>query len=386
MYFTEKTNYSGSTDDRSSYVVFSAARAEEPAREVRDDTNRFMGSLTYSLHKAIQRSNTTFTYRNLFSQVQAVMNDIVPGQHPVLEGSNSDRLLFGGKFIRQQPFVEIETIQGKKLTLLAGKMNGLDKGTRIFVYDANTINPKNSTPLDSGEITTSDIFRSVATLTNGLKFAQASLGRVFFRDPSFSIEPITMTLSGYNTAEEKTINENLKQLSALKLGKGGELLLIKGSSTDTLLINSTQNVFSVIPSAVRDKNALVEKLKAYVQYKFLQRLDIRDSTIKLEVKLIPVKNGKPDKNFLMKPLLGIQQFSVGDTFMLQVSNNGPDPLYFNILDLQPDGVINAVVPNRPQRIYPSDLKLAGNSSRLLDKYILPVAPPTGTEIYKFLLP
>jgi hypothetical protein len=106
----------------------------------------------------------------------------------------------------------------------------------------------------------------------------------------------------------------------------------------------------------------------------------------VEVSLVPVVNGKPDVTAISSKMVdGKYVFKEGDEIVLMIKNKGTEDVYVNILDIQPDGIINPVLPNRDQKIYPENLKIAAGSTKTFDTYILGMAPPYGTEVYKIFV-
>ncbi|MBV8390732.1 MAG: caspase family protein, partial [Mucilaginibacter sp.] len=113
------------------YVVIGAARANESDNEILDDTKQNIGPLSYAIGKVFAELDSGMTYRSLFARIQSVMNEKLPQQHPVLSGNGQDRKLFGGSFIVQKPYVLIDKISGRQMTLKAGRFAGLDPGAKV---------------------------------------------------------------------------------------------------------------------------------------------------------------------------------------------------------------------------------------------------------------
>ncbi len=386
--FDKKINQRDKNDQSSPYVFISASRADEPDQETTDDNNKFVGSLTYSFTKALQNSNKNSTYRSLFSNIQAIMNDKVPGQHPTIEGNGIDRTLFGGNFVTQKPYVEIDKISGRQITLKSGLVEGLDAGMLVYIYDVNTTDPLKSKALDSAKILKSTLYQSEAVLVNGLKFTQPSLGRVFVTNSTYIVKSLNLSFVGFSADETKSIKRGLSNITLLNFEDKPDLILIHGTIADSVVIASNYYLFDTLKDAARNFPELLQKIQRYVQYRFLQNLSIVDPQSHLDVKLVPWVNGIADINAAdhSKP---IAEFKVGNKFILWVKNTGSRACYFNILDLQPDGIINPVLPNsRPSKGDPidvNDLRIEADSSHLFDKYILTVAPPCGLEIYKIFV-
>ena len=98
----------GDNNNMATYVVISAARAEEAAYETFNDENKKMGALSYAVSKSIENIKDSVSYRSLFAKIEAIMDIKSNIQHPVLEGNGVDRGFLGGEYLLQTPYVEVE--------------------------------------------------------------------------------------------------------------------------------------------------------------------------------------------------------------------------------------------------------------------------------------
>ena len=394
--FKEKEFGVGKTDKMATYIVFSAARAEELNYETVDESGTPLGSLTYAVSKAMSNLDGVTSYRSLFAKVLSIMNAKVPKQNPVLEGNGADRALFGGAFIAQKPYVEISKIAANIITVKAGLLAGLDAGAKVEVYRSGTNDPTKpeakSALLATGTVSKSGNFTAEITVDKALNVKQTADAWVFVTSPVFKINPIpveivtgkTRNVSGpvnFTDADALRIKTSLSDFPLATFTGTPELLLVKGTTVDELKIAANGFVFRTVSSG--NVTELKEVIQSFAQYKLLQH-EVKSPDINFEVILVPVVNGIPDTNLIQNKMLkGITQFKEGDSVALWVKNNGTRSVYFNILDLQPDGIINAILPNEKQEIYPRDLKVAGGTSTVFYKnYILTIYPPFGLELFK----
>ena len=384
--FREKSAVRGDEKDLATYVIFSAAKAEELDHEAKG-----MGSLSYAISKVFEQPDAGTTYRSLFAKIQSIMNEVVPGQHPVLEGNGIDRLLFGGKFVQQKPYVEIDKINGKQVLLGSGSFSGLDAGAKLAVYPSGTIDPSKTKPLASGIVVKSTNYTSTADLDKDPGITQPSSALVFVTDPVYKVEPIRIGIATTKTKgvpvfsepEIAAIKENLKDLPLLKFEGDPELLIVKGQNEDSIKIASNGYLFKTVKNISSSAEELKGQVQNYAQYKLLRGLEIKDPGANVEIRFVPVINGKADTSMINSKIKnGVYEFNEGDKFVLWVKNNGYMAVYFNILDIQPDGVINPVLPFRNKNIYKEDLKIDRKSERLFTDYEITIAPPYGTEIFK----
>lgn len=362
---------------RSPYVVISAARADQADMQATDDQDEPIGSLTYAACKALENLDEGTTYRSFFSKIVTTVNaKIGQIQDPVMEGNGSDRVLLGGRFVQQKPYIEVQKLNGKELTLKCGKLIGLDIGAIVGIFPPGTTDPLNNKPLAKGKIVEADNYTSRVQLYSD-PGTQTSSAWAFLLEPVYGVKPVTIRFSA-----PESMKEYLASMDGLPLtftGSKPELYIEKGEVTDSIFIASNGYLFDTFRN---DQPAMLrEKLKRYIQYKFLSALDVKDADNKVELQLVPWVNGKFDfTKISSREKLGMMEFYPGDTLGVCIKNNGTRTVYVNVLDLQPDGVINAVLPNKEKQIYPWDLKILPGSTHLYSSFF--IAPPFGTEILK----
>jgi hypothetical protein len=388
--FQEKTASRGNESELATYVVVSAALASELNYETTGDDNVGMGSLTYAVSKVFENLQAGTTYRTLFAKIQAIMNEKVPGQHPVLEGNGLDRALFGGAFVDQKPYVEVDKITTPlEIIAKSGTFAGLNIGAKVAIYPAGTIDPSKAVALAKGVVIKASNYRSTIKLDKTTKAAQPSLLYVFVTEPVFNIKPIvvgfvakTRGAAAYTIAETDKITAVLKKLPLVSLVGNPDLLIERGATGDVIKVASNGYVFSESENAA-DTAVLKATISRYAQYQFLQKLDIKDSTMAVQVKLVPVINGKADAKFASAKFDGrVYEYKDGDTVMLWIKNPGKKAVYVNILDMQPNGIINSFLPNTAQSIYPADLIVQPGETKTFPSYEIVIGKPYGMEIFK----
>ena len=395
--FTEASAAPGNDIAMAQYVVISASRAEEVDAEiVNNDDNQHihMGSLSYAISKAFENLDSGTTYQALFSRIEVVLDDKVQGQHPVMEGNGMNRLLFGGKSVYQKPYVELDHINsnGIDIRVNAGLLSGLDTGALISVYPSGTMDPAKAMALATGKVNESHSYTSDIHLNKKLPTDQAAAYWVFVNKPVYNTKPIGISIvsknnngvkSGFSDEEIRNIREGLKGLPLFTFDGDPDLILAKGPTKDSLIVASNGYLFGLVNATSSGLDDLKETLQRYARYKFLKTLEVKDPDIHIEVRLVPVIDGKADTTKIKSHIKnGVYEYQVGEKMVIWVRNTGIRPFYFNVLDLQPDGKINAVLPKRDKNVYADDLKVNGGSSYLFDKFVISITPPFGQEIFK----
>ena len=366
----------------------------EADNETTDDNNNPVGPLSYAISKVFAGLDSGMTYRSFFAKVQAVMNEKLPNQHPVMTGDGQDRRLFAGKFVTQKPYVLIDKITGNHLTLRSGEFEGLDSGARVALYPSGTTDPHNAKLLTAGTVIKAGLYNAEVQLDANPGIKDASLGWIFITTQVFKNSVLRVAIANnvagisrgklttaYSLNETQRLHNALKGLPGVRLSNNPDINIARGIGTpvDSLIISATGKLFDTITNASRDTSGLKAKIKAYARYNFLKSVILKDADNEIEVKLLPVIDNKPDTTFLYKDETS---FSQGDKLMIWVHNKSRNNLYINILDLQPDGVINPILPNSSQRIFADDLLVPSGSSFLFKNYTITIEPPFGREIFK----
>ena len=404
--FLESRKENTGNQNLATYVVISGALAEENNSEAwyDDEQNIPGGSLSIAVTRSFQTLKPGSTYRSLFADIMSIVNQIAREQTPVIEGDGIDRELFGGNFVEQKPYIEIEEIKSDSLTLIlkGGRMMGLDNGAKIDLYPSGTNDPSREKLIASGVITDAEPFRSSVKLDKKPGFEQPAKGWVFITEPVYKIKPLVLQLgpvsrggavSGFSKEEETNIKNGLKELPLISFEGQAELILVKGVTNDSLIITSNGALYSEVKK--NDPANLSKQLKRYSQYKFLSNLELSDSSCKLEVKLVPyyIKGGKPQHKADLSAIKehmpnGIFECNVGDSIVIWAKNNGDNRVYLNILDLQPDGIINPIFPIHKGKalINPEELFIEPGEEKLfIENKKIGIGPPTGLEIFKIFV-
>lgn len=385
----------GDNSNLATYVVFSAARAEEAAYETKNDEGQKMGALTYAVCKSLENlSDSTTSYRALFASIEAIMDVKSNIQHPVVEGSGIDRGFLGGKVIFQKPYVEVESVDpySNTVKIKAGLFSGLDAGTVVSFYPSGTADPDKTSPIGKGKITTAAQFSADVNLEKEIAKNAKDLW-AFVTEPVFKIKPIVLRINEpakrlaagkpvFNEQESKQLKERLQPLKLFSYGtENADLILVKGEEHDSLLIANNGYLF-----ATTAKKPLEEQLKTYAKYKYLKELVLTDPSLKVEVKLGKLKDDVVEFLQSSGTAKGYE-YKVGEKMIIAVKNNGAEDIFINVLDFQPDGIVNPIFPNKSLRnpIHASELKVPAGKEIVFKNYQITIGPPLGSEVLKIFI-
>lgn len=138
----------GAADDfrlpGSDYVLISGSKASELSNETRFGELRH-GAMTYYLAKALQSAaGERVTYRDIMERVQSDVTARFSSQHPQLEGTGVDNLIFGVERLFPKPYVLVDPVSGETaeageaVKIFAGELFGLTETSILKVYPPGT--------------------------------------------------------------------------------------------------------------------------------------------------------------------------------------------------------------------------------------------------------
>jgi metacaspase-1 len=388
--FRENKAARGDNSNMATYVVFSAARADECAYETYNDDEQKMGALSYAICKTLETVQNDTTYRTVFARIESIMDQKSNIQHPMVEGNGLDRGFFGGKIVPQKPLIDIESVdeENNQVKIKTGMFSGVDAGTGISFY-ANGADPDKATPLAKGKVISTGQFSSVVSLDKNTG-KQPKEFKAFITEPVFKVRPVLLKIYGdkvpgaqasklYSSQEMVALKDRLKNLKQVTVSnENPDLLLVKGDAFDSLFVANNGYLF-----ATTQKKSLEDVIKLYSKYKYLKQLEVKDPTINVDVKLGKLVNGKPEFPKPSKTITNLV-FHELDTMIVSVKNNSRFDVFVNILDFEPGGKVNAIFPNKAMNnpIQASELKIPAGKEIVFKSFRIIIRPPYGPEVFK----
>ncbi|MEP7164356.1 MAG: caspase family protein [Ferruginibacter sp.] len=385
--------------DAATYVVISGAQAKELNYECFDDNKNPVGSLSYSFSRSISSLKGNITYRGLFALIENVMREKAPNQKPVLEGDGIDRELFGGKYEKQQSYFTINKSQSKNnlVVLNAGSVSGITKGSEINFYEPGTTGTTGKTPVNSGKVASVSSFASTIKLDSAddnflkinpwafiseLSYGEAKL-KLFVRDS----KPVA-----------KMIEDGLKDFQLIEFDPNCDLVLDTSRSINNRALKypNSDHIFQdgfVFPGDGMEN--LKAALKKFSRFRYLKALALNETGLSAVVQLVFLdEQGNIDSARLeSRTRFGRLELREGDKVYLRIINKGTKPFYINIVDIQPDGIINAVIPNKNLKDRNDNLSPIKWEDCLVKKYdtlflrdlAIGISRPYGEETFKVFL-
>lgn len=396
--FKESTRTKLNTSDAATYVVLSGAQAQELNFECLDDEKKPVGSLSYAFSKALTNLEGNITYRTLFAQIESIMREKAPKQKPVLEGDGIDRELFGGRYQRQQPYFTINPAQSntRSIGLNAGTVSGVTVGSTVSFFPAGTTSVHAATPIAKGTVASATNFTAVVKLEKENAELVKKMPWAFVTEMAYGNAKIKLNLDSLESNAAVKLKAGLKDFQLVEITPKCEVYV--GKSDDgqgwALRYANTGTAFSN-DLDVDNMESFKETMKRYDRFRYLQNLKFTEQGLSAKVELVFLDNqGNVDEaKTNSRTKFGRLELKEDDEVYLKIVNTGVKRFYVNIVDIQPDGIINPVIPNKkltdingnPAPIRWEDCVVNKGDSLFFKNLSIRIAPPYGDEVFKVFL-
>lgn len=382
-------------------ACFFASSPEESNQEAVLPDGSGAGSLSLAFSRAVTNAEKTTTYRGLFDNIKVEMSSLVSRQTPLAEG-DLDYMLFGGKGLGKPSYYTVtkDTV-AKTITIPVGKIYGIFASTTLKLYKPDTRDTANAvliaraTITDAGEYS-SDIKLDRQIPDNQLKNAWVYLDQVNFGDLGVKIK-----VNVSDPSLNKEITELLGKVKQVSLVDNAADLFVESGmnsfSADSIsLVNSGEmNVLQVEKGLDKDAlyNALSARIADYARSKYLRNLSMANNDYKVTVEFVPLKciancsiprsAEYADGSIKQKADAGGNvTFHDGDKFRFNITNHSDQKiLYYTVLDIQPDNVVNVLIPGRVDQA--EEFRILQGQTVKLEK-IFTIGPPYGTDVIKVI--
>jgi hypothetical protein len=386
-------------EDASTYIVLSGAQAQELNWETFDENKIPTGSLSYAFSKALSTLGGATSYRSLFASIEDIMREKSPKQKPVMEGDGTERELFGGKYVRQKPYFTIAPGQTNSDAIIvnAGLVSGITTGSIVSFYPAGTIDPAGKDPLATGTVTGLKNFTSTVKLDK----PDAALARkqpwVFVTGLSYGDQKVRLKINASIPGAAGKIQSAFKGFQLVEFNDNGDLFLDTFRTTDKWIYKYANSglPFGDEGFSLSDTAVMKETLKRFDRFRYLQNLKFNEQGLSAKVELVFLDQNKQvdiQKTGSRTRMTGLELIE-GDEVYLKIENTGEKSFYINIVDIQPDGRINPIMPNKglkdkdgyPAPIRAEDCLVNKGDSLLLHNLTIKIWPPYGEETLKVFL-
>lgn len=397
------------------YVLITAARSDQTAKEQIFDDGTTMGIFTHHLLRTLRTITPNTTYRDLFERLNYAMSSDARNQNPQMEGDIDTRVM-EGTAVPSPRYIQVQQVRGDVVTLAAGSLHGVTQGSKYGLYRAGT-----TAFADPGNLLVEvEVIRvhptsclaqipaaQIGQFKEDLAAARAvetqhnyganRLKVAFFSEVPRSATPVSMRavkdmIAGLAVAELWPETEHSRGAGAaedwdVQIRADGRQYILErhdGAKIAAIDTGDQQQALGVIQDALEGE-ACYRRLTALenAQPDGSVQIDLR--LVKVEVEEDAVEGGVTYvKDLEVAPEAGELVLQEGDYVMIELRNQGSADCYVTVLDLRPDGKVGPIWPHPMIQRYSDDNMILadGQWRRIPAPYIFRLEAPYGTEVFK----
>lgn len=385
--------------DAATYVVISAAQAQELNAECYDDQHNAVGSLSYALSKTLNSLDGTITYRNLFARVQDIMWGKVPDQKPVIEGDGIDNGLFGGHYEKQATYftINMDSSNSRSVVLNSGTVSGVTVGSIVSFFPGGTPDFTKATAIQKGTVVAATSFAAEVKLDQEDTALLKRIPWAVVSETAYGSNKIKLGTTAISNEMVLKIKDGLKDFQSVVLDPDCDLYFDKSTSGNGLSLRYpvSGNLFADTLN-VNDPAGIKAALKRYDRFRYLRNLKFTEDDLSANVELVFLDADKKiDVNAMKEHTkLGRLELKKGDVVYVRVTNTGKKKFCINIVDITSDGIISPVFPNsklRNDKNEPAPVRWENcmvdiGKVLFFDTYPMQIdGPPFGEETFKVFL-
>ena len=319
------------------YVLISGCRANELSNETRFEEVRH-GALTFFLASALRSLGQDVTYRDLMEQVKADVTARFAAQHPQVEGTGIDTVVFGDKEILQKPYVLVEPdpTDPSRATLQAGAVYGVTTGSPLDVYPPGTKVFDEAEAIGRVRVGQVSDFSSQAAVESGAIEPHSRTVLTTIRPPDYRtgiflggledsdlMDGIRAGLGGHDSVE---MIENSEDAQIRVTEEDGRIVL---RGRDLEVLSEVEPGPELLEEAV---SAITEWARWFGVLEIDNPASELDFTLRIRRENAPASDPAPET------------VHEGDRLVVEVENRSGQDLHVVILDLASDGSITPLFP------------------------------------------
>ena len=400
-------NEAGEGDQLSPMVVISGAGADQLNYEAQDENDNWVGSLTLAISRTLSNAEANTSYRGLFDKVIVEMSALAPRQTPQIEG-DLDRQILGGQAVPRLDYYTVtQRYDNKNVTINGGQLYGIFADAEVALYDIDTQDTTGVAPKATGRVIDSYLQESDVVLNEGLSKKEMENSWVFLKSKNFGSMQVKVKLDiRDNEAFAKALRKEFAEVPLIQIDENNPELLIEMNTDSTqnrgkdalqIVTSNDYQYYETKISGTKLQDSvekITELIISYSQAAFLRKLDLKNEDIQVTFEIIPIEAGErrrgdhtvyyetgriPIENKLNEQ--GMLVFNKDNFFKLRIINHGRKAAYFALLDIQPNNVVNALIPNGT--LSPKEYHISARDTLEL-RDIFRIGPPYGTENFKLI--
>ncbi|MGA3013606.1 MAG: caspase family protein, partial [Bacteroidales bacterium] len=379
-------------ENKANYIIISACEKDEISSEYYFDHN-YYGPLTWAFLKAmLNNAGSGYTYKKLFHDIQfetiSMFEHSRTAQHPLMESAEingTDKIIFGGKPIRQERFYVIEKFLGaNRIIIPAGKTSGIYDSTTVMVYPSGTADPKKAgNPVSRGVIIQSGYMESVVQLNSMLDISNPGKYWIFIDNKKSNGYEVRLNLGKFTDTQLKNqVSEMLKNFRYVEITSDTPSYILeqKADSNNEMLLKHAQSR-KIYEDEIFPDN-LGDRIQTIAQAQFLKNLNVSSDGIDMDISLVPFDTVHLSRT----KLLNLQTMRTNvredlDTCFLVLVNTGEKSFYFNIIEFDPEDHFSVSLPGNNH--FPSDCFLRPGEKKIINPSYT-FQRPLGMELLKII--
>ena len=360
------------TNNIAKCISFFGSSAKELNFETLDEERNPVGSLSYALSSVLAQAPENMTYEDIFYLVRLKMKKLAPMQNPQWEGPRNT-LLFGNRKKGDDPSYQInKIINNHSIEISAGTLAGIYKDSRVEVIDAIS-----GSFFAQGVIKKSNLSNAFAGLNNEKDFDDKSLYKVIIKEYSHPRLFINLISNIDNGSTWKSLNDEVIGLPYVQTCEDNPDIVIEESSKGTLALSS-KNGEEILRISAQNDNSFSEikaALRTFLQAQFLRSYAHFNPRLNCSISIVQVD---PDTEKEIAILDDNCDIKVGSCIKFRIKNEGISGAYVSVLDIQPDNIVNLIVP--PVHLgYKAEEYYVKAGDSLTTNFIIEIGDPLGEE-------
>ena len=388
---------------------FASAPDQCNSEVVLDDKNKTgVGSLSLAFSKALQKAekgDKNLTYRGLFDEIKVEMGTLVPGQTPMAEGT-LDKVIFGGKLVTKPVYytADADSVDANgPIQIKVGKIYGIFDGTSVKFYkpDTRPADTANVAPWATGTITYADQYFSTIKLDKQISKDQVKRAWIYLDKINYGELAVKVQLKVVDQQNKNTYQSFFKDIPQASLvNDGGDLIVESGMdnySPDSIYIVTPQEIVIWKTSKNLKQNLMADsfqmKIADYALARYLKNLTLTNANYEVSFEIVPLKciancddKAKAvwadDDAKKKESGSGNIVFKNGDRFRFNIINKTNARLYYTIIDIQPDNIVNVLLPGKGEPAENYIIKPDQEKFALAKGFT--IRPPYGTDVFKII--
>ena len=361
---------------------FYGASPRELNYETIDDQSKPVGSLSYAMASVLAKMKKIYSFEELYERVKLKMKVLAPRQNPQWEGP-ADVLLLGGKLpLQEEYFSVIDIVSPTMIKANVGTISDVFAGSTVEI-----ISKDKGEVISLGSVTEALLAQSSITLDTPISTNEDELIIVKIKERAYaglkaSVSITLSTESKWNSIaghiSTMPIVENTTDNADLYLSECGDDNSLQIATRDGSVLYTHAYKSSLEPRIQAD---VVNIIRAHIQGNFLKGYENPNSNheFALELVIVDCNTSKALKSISKQD----GNLPIGSCVEFKVTNTGISGAYFSLIDIQPDNMINLIVPAAEYEHTADEFYLKAGASYTTN-YTIDILEPAGQETIKLI--